>query len=291
MRNCNKLFKKVTYIVSTSCFLEVAVIWRNDRIHLTVDEHQRQHQQIVAIQEDIKAQNASLLLVVNRLQETRSLLAETLNGAQEELAIMKKASDGKFWLLFSPYTSAQKHICILPIVSHGWILIINLLQPIWTLVISSRMHPSYLNIRPHRRTLTWWRTWRLTLRNHTLMKNVCEGVFSIGNMYHLSNRRKKLVSAGGLGDVQPTMYLISGFFFVQSKALKAKAVRMKKDKMMLWARLQLVLKIYTTKHSGNWTLIQIFLRNLYIPQYSFLKHTCNLRILTCTWLSILSPIS
>jgi hypothetical protein len=97
---------------------------------LTVDEHQRQHQQIVAIQEDIKAQNASLLLVVNRLQETRSLLAETLNGAQEELAIMKKASDGKFWLLFSPYTSAQKHICILPIVSHGWILIINLLQPI-----------------------------------------------------------------------------------------------------------------------------------------------------------------
>jgi hypothetical protein len=64
---------------------------------LTVDEHQRQHQQIVAIQEDIKAQNASLLLVVNRLQETRSLLAETLNGAQEELAIMKKASDGKFW--------------------------------------------------------------------------------------------------------------------------------------------------------------------------------------------------
>lgn len=158
MRNCNKLFKKVTYIVSTSCFLEVAVIWRNDRIHLTVDEHQRQHQQIVAIQEDIKAQNASLLLVVNRLQETRSLLAETLNGAQEELAIMKKASDGKFWLLFSPYTSAQKHICILPIVSHGWILIINLLQPIWTLVISSRMHPSYLNIRPHRRTLTWWRT-------------------------------------------------------------------------------------------------------------------------------------
>jgi hypothetical protein len=82
------------------------------------------------------------------------------------------------------------------------------------------------------------------------------------------------------GDVQLTMYLIPGFFFVQSKALKAKAVRMKKDKMMLWARLQLVLKIYTTKHSGNWTLIQIFLRNIYIPQYSFLKHTCNLRILT-----------
>ncbi|KAI8575251.1 hypothetical protein K450DRAFT_262643 [Umbelopsis ramanniana AG] len=58
-----------------------------------IDEHQRQHQQIVAIQEDIKAQNASLLMVVNRLQETRSLLAETLSGAQEELTLMKKASD------------------------------------------------------------------------------------------------------------------------------------------------------------------------------------------------------
>jgi hypothetical protein len=30
------------------------------------------------------------------------------------------------------------------------------------------------------------------------MKNVCEGVFSIGNMYHLNNRRKKHVSEGGL---------------------------------------------------------------------------------------------
>jgi hypothetical protein len=61
-----------------------------------VDEHQRQHLRIVAIQEDIKAQNASLLMVVNRLQETRSLLAETLSGAQEELTLMKKASDGKY---------------------------------------------------------------------------------------------------------------------------------------------------------------------------------------------------
>ncbi|CAO3678499.1 unnamed protein product [Umbelopsis ramanniana] len=58
-----------------------------------IDEHQRQHQRIVTIQEDIKAQNASLLMVVNWLQETRSLLAETLSGAQEELSLMKKASD------------------------------------------------------------------------------------------------------------------------------------------------------------------------------------------------------
>jgi hypothetical protein len=73
--------------------------WCKPRVDLllstTVDEHQRQHHRIVAIQEDIKAQNASLLMVVNRLQETRSLLAETLSGAQDELTLMKNASDGK----------------------------------------------------------------------------------------------------------------------------------------------------------------------------------------------------
>ncbi|KAG2186390.1 hypothetical protein INT43_002828 [Umbelopsis isabellina] len=58
-----------------------------------VDEHQKQHGKIATIQEQIKVQNASLLLVVNRLQETRTLLAETLSGAQEELSLIKKASD------------------------------------------------------------------------------------------------------------------------------------------------------------------------------------------------------
>ncbi|CAM0135190.1 hypothetical protein VKS41_000225 [Umbelopsis sp. WA50703] len=58
-----------------------------------IDEHQKQHGKIATIQDQIKVQNASLLLVVNRLQETRTLLAETLSGAQEELSKMKKASD------------------------------------------------------------------------------------------------------------------------------------------------------------------------------------------------------
>ncbi|GAB5591326.1 hypothetical protein Unana1_06226 [Umbelopsis nana] len=81
-----------------------------------IDEHQRQHQQIVVIQEDIKAQNASLLLVVNRLQETRSLLAETLSGAQEELTVMKKASDANmnFSDILSYASKLSKYTCAPP---------------------------------------------------------------------------------------------------------------------------------------------------------------------------------
>ncbi|KAJ2962347.1 hypothetical protein NQZ79_g2481 [Umbelopsis isabellina] len=82
------LKSKANYYSAQHC-----IFWWLISFVFLVDEHQKQHGKIAAIQEQIKVQNASLLLVVNRLQETRTLLAETLSGAQEELSMMKKASD------------------------------------------------------------------------------------------------------------------------------------------------------------------------------------------------------